>query len=101
MACLIRRSRAVGHVVEWALWVGIVQVDRWRHDAPRDREKSNCSLHGARGSQEVPHHGFRRAQPEASFGCVRAEGRGDRPGLLDVSRRCGSAMRVHVVDLIR
>ena len=48
----------VGHVVEVALWVGMLVVDRRRHNAIPDGEHRDDGLDPAGCANEVPGHGL-------------------------------------------
>src|SRR5216684_3393585 len=47
-------ARLVGHVVEVALWVGLVEVDRGRQQAAIQGEDASSGLDGAGGTKQVP-----------------------------------------------
>src|SRR6266849_3953207 len=91
-------ARLVGHVVEIALRVGVVEVDRGRQQAAIDREDAGRRLDGAGGAQQVTVHRLGGADREVTS--VVAEHRLDRPGLRDVAELRGRSMRVHVADVV-
>ena len=59
-------ARHVRRVVEVALGVGRLVVDRRRNDAVADREREDARLEAARGAEEVPGHRLRRGDRERS-----------------------------------
>ena len=92
-------ARRVRHVVQVALGVGVLEVDRRRDDAVLDREHGGDRLDAAGRAEQVPGHRLGRADRDAPG--VLAEDRLDRLGLDRVVELRRGAVRVDVVDLRR
>ncbi len=90
--------RHVGHVVEVALGVGDLVVDRREHDPRGHALPGEDRLDGAGGADRVAEH--RLVRRDRHRPCAVAEHPLDRAGLGGVVRRRRGAVGVHVLDVV-
>jgi len=86
-------------IIQIAVRIRSIQVDRWWNDAVDDRKDRGNGLHCAGGTQEVACHGLRRADTHLER--MIPEGRFQRFGLADVSERSGGPMNIDIIDEVR
>ena len=89
-------ARAIRDVVEIALGVADLLIDRRREDALAHREEADRRFNGAGRAERVSGHRLRRRDREPRR--VIAEDRLERRGLGTVIRLGRGAVRVHVAD---
>ena len=96
----LRLAGGVGDVVEVALVVGVVEVERGRDDAVVDGHGADDQLDAAGGAQQVAGGALGGGDHQAVVGVV-AEGLLDGLGLGQVAQFGAGAVGVDVVDVAR
>ena len=91
-------TRGVGAVIQIALGVLIEDVDGGRYFLMVQCQDGEHGLYPASGTQQMPRHGFGRADDD--FFRMLAQCLFDGVGFIDVTQRRGGAVGVDVVDLI-
>ena len=89
----------VGDIIEVAVRVGVVEVDRRRHDPVPDRQDAGDGSQRRRRPEQVPGQRFGRGDGQV-VGML-AEGRPDRVRLGDVPHTGAGRVGRDVVDLLR
>src|SRR5882724_12364131 len=87
----------VGHVVEVALGILVVEVDGGREALIAQRQHSDAGFESAGAAEQVPGHGLGRA--DSNFLDVFSEEILDGMRLEDIADRRRSPVCVHVADL--
>src|SRR5713101_6602483 len=88
----------VGHIIEIASRVLVKQVRGRGRDLIANREHRENRLHSSGRTEQVPGHGFRRA--DCKLPCMIAEAAFDRYGLGEIAQRCRGSVGVDVVDVL-
>src|SRR3970040_128390 len=91
-------TRLVGDVVEVALRIGMLVVDRWRDGTTVDRQHASNELHRPGRAEQVAHHGLRGTH--GYLPGARAEHLLDGQRFGAVVVRGAGAVGVDVVDLV-
>src|SRR5207245_4550900 len=91
-------ARLVGQIVEGVLRVGVVEVDRGRHQTAVEGQDAGGSLDGAGRAQQVAVDGFGGAHSHVVR--VVPEDRFDRFGLGHVTEFGRGAVSVDVADVV-
>ncbi len=89
----------VGHVIEIALRIGIIEIDRGREKIRLDRLDAGDEFHRTGRAEEVTRHRLGRADRDI-FGVVTEDGL-DRVAFHHVAHWSGGAVRVNVIDLVQ
>ena len=91
-------SGDIGTIIQIALGILVVDVDRWWTGLMLKRQDGEHTLYATRTTQQMTGHGFGgvdhhtvRMLTQSSF---------DGLGLIDIPQRRGGAMRVQVIDLV-
>ncbi len=101
MATLTSRLAGdVGHAVQIALRVLVLDVDRRRHDAVLDGHDAGDQFDAAGGAEHVAGHRLGGADHQAVFHVI-AEGELDGLGFRDVAEAGGGGVGVEVIDILR
>src|SRR5271170_6853831 len=93
-----RFARVIGNVIEVALRVGFFVIYGGRHDLVAKSQHADAGFEASGAAEQMTGHGFRRA--DGYFFGARAEDAFERFGFDGVADGRGSAVRIHVADVI-
>lgn len=91
-------ASCLGHVIEVALGIGLVQIDGWGDDAGFDGFQAGDHFDGSGTAEEVTGHGFGGTDPD--FTSVIAEDGFDGLGFADIALGGGGSVGVDIGDAI-
>src|SRR6266850_3877993 len=94
-ACLVR------HIVQVAFRIGIELIDGRRQDSVTQSECTDAGFETARAAEQMPGHGFRRANRQFLRDGALAEQALHRARFNGIADRRGGSVRVDVADIVR